>query len=213
MQRTPGAAAPPKKGAAGGEEVREYPATSLLLAGSDLLPWPPALRAWALEPGRLVCGPSCRSRSTRSRPMEPITIFRDPASLEGTAYIELLPGGYRDSSWNAGSVFLTEEVFGYFEPIIERHESRFDHFAFVDVERPTWNAILKDLAQVASALRTAASIDEVPPLVGFFYLRTKQEFAASFRENADTLAALLDELGVWLQEQLSREPVIAVLGM
>lgn len=145
--------------------------------------------------------------------MEPITIFRDPAALEGTAYIELLPGGYRDSCWNAGSVFLTEEVFGYFEAIIERHEPRFDHFAFVDVERATWNAILDDLVHVARALRAAASIDEVPPLVGFFYLGTKQEFAASFRENADTLAALLDELGLWLREQLSREEVVAVLGM
>ncbi|HEX8671625.1 MAG TPA: hypothetical protein VF710_07040 [Longimicrobium sp.] len=145
--------------------------------------------------------------------MEPITILRDPAALEGTAYIELLPGGYRDSCWNEGSVFLTEEVFGYFERIIERHEPRFDHFAFVDVERATWNAILDDLAGVARDLRAAASIEDVPPLVGFYYLRTKQGFAASFRENADALAALLDELGVWLREQLSRVEVIAVLGM
>ncbi len=145
--------------------------------------------------------------------MEPITIFRDPALLEGTAYIELLPGGYRDSCWNVGSLFFTEEVFGYFEPVIARHEPRFDHFAFVDVERSTWNAILDDLARVAQALRTAASIDDVPPLVGFFYFGTKQEFAASFRENADSLAALLDELGLWLQHQLSREHKVAVLGL
>lgn len=145
--------------------------------------------------------------------MEPITILRDPAALEGTAYIELLPGGYRDSCWNVGSVFLTEEVFGYFERIIERHEPRFDHFAFVDVERSTWTAILDDMAGVARALRAATSIDDVPPLVGFYYLGTKQEFAASFRENADALAALLDELGLWLREQLSREEVVAVLGM
>ncbi|HEX8363300.1 MAG TPA: hypothetical protein VF613_24485 [Longimicrobium sp.] len=145
--------------------------------------------------------------------MEPITILRDPATLEGTAYIELLPGGYRDSCWNAGSVFLTEEVFGYFEPIIERHEPRFDHFAFVDVERPTWNAILDDFADLARALRAANSVDEVAPLLGFFYLGTRQEFAASFRENADALAALLDELHLWLREQLSRENVVAVLGM
>ncbi|HEY0152820.1 MAG TPA: hypothetical protein VGB92_12540 [Longimicrobium sp.] len=145
--------------------------------------------------------------------MEPITNLRDPAALEGTAYIELLPGGYHDSCWNEGSVFLTEEVFGYFEPIIERHEPRFDHFAFVDVERSTWNAILDDMAGVARGLRAAASIDDVPPLVGFFYLGTKKEFAASFRDNADALATLLDELGVWLREQLSREEVVAVLGM
>jgi hypothetical protein len=145
--------------------------------------------------------------------MEPITIFRDPASLEGTAYIELLPGGYRDSCWNVGSVFLAEEVFGYFEPIIERHEPRFNHYAFVDVERSAWNAILDDFTHVAQALRTAASIDDAPPLIGFFYLGTKEEFAASFRENADALAALLDELGLWLREQLSRENVVAVLGI
>lgn len=145
--------------------------------------------------------------------MEPITIVRDPALLEGTAYIELLPGGYRDSCWNAGSLFFTEEVFGYVEPIIERHEPRFDHFAFVDVERSAWDAILNDLAHVERALRAAASIDDVPPLVGFFYPGTKQEFAASFRDNADALAALLAELGLWLREQLSRNHIVAVLGM
>jgi hypothetical protein len=110
-------------------------------------------------------------------------------------------------------VFLTEEVFGYFERIIARHEPRFDHFAFMDVERATWNAILDDMAGVARALRAAATIDDVPPIVGFYYLGTKREFAASFRENADALAALLDELGAWLREQLSREEVVAVLGM
>lgn len=145
--------------------------------------------------------------------MEPITILRDPAALEGTAYIELLPGGYRDSCWNVGSVFFTEEVFGYFEPIIERHEPRYDHFAFVDVERSTWNAILDDFADLARALRAAGSVDEVAPLMQFFYLGTKRDFAVSFRENADALAALLDELGLWLREQLSRENVVAVLGM
>ena len=145
--------------------------------------------------------------------MEPITILQDPATLDGTAYIELLPGGYRDSCWNAGSVFLTEEVFGYVEPIIERHEPRFDHFAFVDVGRSTWNAILDDFADLARALRAASSVDEVAPSMGFFYPGTKRDFAASFRENADALAALLDELGAWLREQLSRENVIAVLGM
>lgn len=59
----------------------------------------------------------------------------------------------------------------------------------------------------------AASINDVPPLVGFYYPGTKQEFAASFRENADALAELLDELPVWLREQLSRVEVVAVLGM
>ncbi|HEX8830885.1 MAG TPA: hypothetical protein VF705_06960 [Longimicrobium sp.] len=145
--------------------------------------------------------------------MEPITILRDPAELGGTAYIELVPGGYRDSCWNEGSVFFTEEVFGFIEPIIERHEPRFDHFAFVDVERSTWNAILDDVAELERALRAAHSVDEVAPLMGFFYLGTKGDFAAAFRENADALAAVLHELRVWLREQLSRENVVAILGM
>jgi hypothetical protein len=145
--------------------------------------------------------------------MEPITILRDPAELEGTAYIELVPGGYRDSCWNVGSVFFTEEVFGFIEPIIERHEPRFDHFAFVDVERATWNAILDDFAELERALRAASSVDEVAPLTGFYYLGTKREFAARFRENADALAGVLHELGLWLREQLSRENVVAILGM
>ena len=145
--------------------------------------------------------------------MDPITLLRDPAKLEGTCYIELLPGGYHESCWNPGSVFLTEEVFGYIEPMVERHEPRFDHFAFVDIERDTWTRILEDLAVQADALRSARSPAQLSPEPLFFYPGTRDAFTADFRANATRLADLIDELGTWIREQLRTHEVIAVLGM
>ncbi len=93
--------------------------------------------------------------------MCPIRLIRDTAELSGTCYFEFLPGPYRDECWNEGSVFMAEDVFGLVEPIIARHEPRFDHYSFVGIRRPTWERILLELDQLAvgSGRREVAAFD------------------------------------------------------
>lgn len=43
-----------------------------------------------------------------------LKILHSRNELEGTCYIELLPGKYCGTCWNEGSLFFTEEDFGYF---------------------------------------------------------------------------------------------------
>lgn len=64
---------------------------------------------------------------------EKIRLIRDLSELQGTYYFEILPGKYQDKCWNQNSVFMTEEVFGYLEPIFERRAPNFDHYAFVEI--------------------------------------------------------------------------------
>ena len=45
--------------------------------------------------------------------MDPFRLIRDPAELSGSQFFELLPGAYNGQCWNAGSVYVEEEVFGY----------------------------------------------------------------------------------------------------
>ncbi|MEH1940550.1 MAG: hypothetical protein V7L01_10080 [Nostoc sp.] len=47
--------------------------------------------------------------------MERIRLIRSLSELDGTCYFEILPGRYEGNCWNQNSVFITEEVFGYFE--------------------------------------------------------------------------------------------------
>jgi hypothetical protein len=75
--------------------------------------------------------------------MDRIDLIRDAAELEGTAYIELLPGKYGGECWGQHSVFLTEEAFGFFEKTVEKFVPTFDHYAFVEIAGETGLAFSK----------------------------------------------------------------------
>jgi len=115
--------------------------------------------------------------------MSPVRLIRDKTELQGTCYFEFLPGPYRKKCWNEGAVFLAEDVFRLFEPIIARHEPRFDHYSFVGILRPTWERILPEFDLLA---------------------------AASDRGEVATLAG---ELAAWLRERLAEHECVSVLGM
>jgi hypothetical protein len=128
--------------------------------------------------------------------MTPIRLIRDLAELSGTCYFEFLPGKYRGKCWNTQSVFLAEDVFGWFEPIIARHEPKFDHYAFVEIRRPTWELILAELDQVASP---SAGLQLAAPTAGVVCRTEVAELAA--------------ELASWLREQLAHFESVSVLGI
>lgn len=144
--------------------------------------------------------------------MDPICLIRNRAELRGTGYFELLPGEYSGKHWNDGSVFLAEEVFGLVEPIIARHEPRFDHLSFVGIPRPTWERIITDLEQLAERAEAASVVSDLPGEVGLV-LTTTREFARSFRTNSDALARLARELIGWLRENLKTHDCVSVLGI
>ncbi|MEX1098238.1 MAG: hypothetical protein WED34_19495 [Planctomycetales bacterium] len=147
--------------------------------------------------------------------MDEIRLIRDKAELQGTCYFELLPGDYEGQHWNDRSVFLAEEVFGLIEPIIVRHEPRFDHYSFVGIRRPAWERIIADLERLAARTETASGMSDLrgEGEVGFLFTTTETEFARHFRSNADALASLLRELLTWVRQRLREYECISVLGM
>lgn len=145
--------------------------------------------------------------------MDPIRLIRDKSELRGTCYFELLPGEYHERCWNEGSVFLAEEVFALIEPVIARHEPRFDHYAFVGTQRATWERIISDLERVAERVRSAKSVGGLRGEVGYFFTTTEGEFAADFELNAEALVSLIGDLVGWLREQLREQQYISILGM
>ncbi|PJZ88151.1 hypothetical protein [Leptospira levettii] len=62
-------------------------------------------------------------------PLE-FNIYNDPKQLEGTAYIEFLPGRYNGKCWNENSIFMDETTFFIFEDVIESILEGYDHYAF-----------------------------------------------------------------------------------
>ena len=108
--------------------------------------------------------------------MGPIRLIRDKAELRGTCYFELLPGEYSGKCWNDGSVFLAEDVFGLVEPIIARHEPRFDHYSFIGISPTTWERIIADLGWLAERAENALTIGDFFDEVGFVFATMKAEF-------------------------------------
>jgi hypothetical protein len=145
--------------------------------------------------------------------MDAIRLIRDKAELQGTCYFELLPGEYGGQCWNDGSVFIAEEAFGLVEPIIARHEPRFDHHAFVDIPRPTWERIISDLERLAERAETPTHVGDLRGEVGFVFTTTEGEFARSFRTNADAFARLVREMVGWVRENLQKQVCVSILGI
>jgi hypothetical protein len=150
---------------------------------------------------------SCRE------PIEPIRLIRNTAELRGTCYFEFLPGTYKGQCWNEESVFLAEEVFGLIEPIIARHEPRFDHYAFVAIRRDTWSRITTDLKGLAERCGIASSVGDLAGEVGFLFTTTEAEFARDVSANTRDLARMAGELTAWLRTELRNHECVTILGM
>ncbi len=145
--------------------------------------------------------------------MESIRVIRDISELEGTAYIELLPGSYNNKCWNEGSIFFEEEVFGCLEPIISRHVPSYDHYAFTEIAASKWTAIIKDFQMLEYALEPSTSLSELAETIGFAYFGAQECFADDFIGNKSALRHLLQEVVIWVTTEASRHGKITILGL
>lgn len=145
--------------------------------------------------------------------MVEIRSITDKTELEGTAYIELLPGKCNGRCWNNGSLFFEEEVFGYFEPTIEIHAQGFDHYAFTEVSATQCSAIADSLKSLGAEINAATQIRELPLQIGFIFNGTEERFGENFETNAQALAAPADELASWLTDQSTTHGCVTILGI
>jgi hypothetical protein len=142
-----------------------------------------------------------------------IRILRSKDELEGTAYIELLPGRYQGRSWNDGSLFFKEEVFGYLAPIIEKYEPAFDLESFTGISAEKWTGIITGLEKLSDELGRAQAFSELIIRPGFLFVGTEARFKEHFHDRKRELRELIQELVEWLKAQLKNHEWISVLGI
>src|SRR5262249_9038640 len=129
-------------------------------------------------------------------PMELEFDFRlhaDRSTLVGTQYFELAPSRYTGKHWATGARFIDEYTFSLIEGIFERHVPDYNHFAFVDVSRPTWQLILRDLTSLRVALEESAKGARVTVPFGGT-LEVQSSFEQALEANQRALATLLADL-------------------
>ncbi|MEN1985605.1 hypothetical protein [Paenibacillus hubeiensis] len=140
-------------------------------------------------------------------------MITDQSELDGSCYIEILPGTYQGKCWNEGSVFFTEETFAYIETSIEREVPAYDHYGFNVISKQEWARILKRLDVLAALLRERPSMEAIKQHVDFFYGDGEEEFRQSYDEHIAWLADLVHGFRTWLREQLEMHEYISVLGI
>lgn len=140
-------------------------------------------------------------------------LLHDPTQRSGSLYFEILPGPYQGVCWNWGSVFIKEEVFAFWEVLIERRSSSYGHWAFTELSRETWKHILEDLSALATDLEVT---DEFMPLrdrIRFLFQEVEAEFVEKFPNSARRLAALTREFVAWAETQLRAHQSLTILGI
>jgi hypothetical protein len=145
--------------------------------------------------------------------MNHIRIIKNKTELEGTTYVELLPGTYNGICWNEGSIFFEEETFGYLEPALLKHAPEYNRYAFTEIKLDAWLEIIKELKETQLLLRRAQSITELHGRVGFIFIETKERFAENFQTDKDALADVIEEFCNWINEKARVQGRVTVLGL
>jgi hypothetical protein len=140
-------------------------------------------------------------------------ILKEKSDLEGTAYIELLPGKYTGKCWNKGSLFLDEATFGFFEKIVERSLPEYDHYAFTEVSSTRWQPIIIRLKALAKELSSAEALEDIPTDAHFYFNDTEQRFMKDFKVNTRLLQQVATELAGWLEVTLRQHESVTILGL
>jgi hypothetical protein len=140
-------------------------------------------------------------------------MITDHRKLEGTCYMEVLPGKYKGECWNSQSVFFEEEHFSFIEPTIIRHCPKYDHYAFTDINKSIWENILADLERLHENIRDSSRLSDIRADVDLFFTTTEQRFLESEAENMKHLRQMLNDFIRWARTTLESHDTIAVLGM
>jgi len=150
-----------------------------------------------------------RSMSSACR----VRAITDRSLLEGTAYIEVMAGAYRNRCWNDGSLFFEEEVFGYIEPTIEKYEPTYDHYAFTQISMRDWEKIIKALADVRSRLEVETFRPGMLLQMGFLFTDSKERFTESMNANSVALGATISQIETWTDDNRFRYSCVTILGL
>ncbi|WP_068505814.1 hypothetical protein [Paenibacillus kribbensis] len=140
-------------------------------------------------------------------------IIRNKEELEGTCYIEILPGRYLGQCWSDTSIFLTEELFGFIEKSVESEHSTYDHYAFNEIQKETWWSILGRLERVINLLEGQPKMNTLKEHIGFYFGYSENEFKKDYENNIEKLRELIKEFQTWIKEQLRSQDYISILGI
>jgi len=129
--------------------------------------------------------------------------------------IELVPGPYDRDAVRQASIYLPEERFAHFEPLLIRHtpSSSFTRYAFTEVPLAVWDPVIEDMRDWVTQIDDNAQLDHITPAPGFMSSRSRERFLEYETENLRALLETSDQLASWLGNAAHEHGVVSVLGM
>lgn len=140
-------------------------------------------------------------------------IIRRIDELEGSCYIEVLPGKYVGECWNNNSIYFNEEEFAYLETAIEIEYPKYDHYAFNDIDKDSWLRILRRFDEIIKLLVSKPKIEYLKEHIGFLFSSSEEEFVKDYDHNIEKLIDIIKEFQTWIIEQVETEDYVSVLGI
>lgn len=131
--------------------------------------------------------------------------------LEGTCYLEILPGKYMNKCWNKESIFFDEEVFLYFEPIIAKAFDKYDHYSFQAINKDIWSEIIGYFKDVEEILKN--NINDLDKYISPYFKNSTSVFSKKYKENTRELIGIMNEFTGWILKTLEDHDEISILGI
>lgn len=145
--------------------------------------------------------------------MEKITFIVDRTKLDGTCYIEIVPGRYQQKHWQDGSLFFTEETFRFIEHIFEKYVEKYDHYSMQDIPKQVWLLVVDALKTLNRELTEVQNIVALSEKIYFYCDVTKADFDSDFEQNKSLLIQMNTDFIAWIEQTLTSYEYIAVLGI
>ena len=142
-----------------------------------------------------------------------LQLFTTPEDLDGTAYIEFLPGRPTGECWNTTSVFLEEETFTLIEAVFEQVDRHFDHYGVSTYSAAQWQLIIDGLLALQTQIADSIGFDEWRSYLRFHEDTAESILEPHFASARDALMQMIDNFVNWLRSVLKTHPEISVLGM
>lgn len=129
--------------------------------------------------------------------------------------IELVPGSYERDAMRETSIYLPEEQFAHFEPLLVLHSpsSSFSRYAFTEVPLAIWKPVIEDMRSWVTQIDDRTQLDQITPPPGFMSARSRERFLERETENLRALRETSDQLATWIENAAHEHGVVSVLGM
>jgi hypothetical protein len=133
--------------------------------------------------------------------------------LQGSCYMEVLPGTYKGNCWNEGALFFTEDVFKYFEPFIKKRVTAYDHHGVTEIPKAQWLAILDDIAEVGISLVSSSSLASLDSRLGTILREVDEKFVSALDNNRVEISQLYSDFSRWIQHEFRLHGIVTILGI